>query len=87
MAHTREQIQQAQRAAYDVCPELNISYICYAGLDDDVERLREEYDHFICDEAHHLAKTTWGVRVKEINPKFIWLLRPRPSAVTPTGTK
>ena len=25
LAHTREQIQQAQRAAYDVCPELNIN--------------------------------------------------------------
>ena len=41
LAHTREQIQQAQRAAYDVCPELNISYVCYAGLDTDVRRSHE----------------------------------------------
>jgi superfamily II DNA or RNA helicase len=87
LAHTREQIQQAQRAAYDVCPELNISYVCYAGLDTDVEQLREEYDHFICDEAHHLAKTTWGVRIKEIDPKFLWLLTATPFSGDPEGDK
>jgi superfamily II DNA or RNA helicase len=87
LAHTREQVQQAQQAAYDVCPELNISYVCYAGLDTDVKQLREEYDHFICDEAHHLAKTTWGVRVKEIDPKFLWLLTATPFSGDPEGDK
>jgi superfamily II DNA or RNA helicase len=77
LAHTREQIQQAQAAQADVCPDLNIEYGCYAGMEDSVT-LRIRYTHIICDEAHHLAKTSWGKIIKEADLKFLWLLTATP---------
>ena len=77
LAHTREQVAQAQAAQADVCPDLNIEYGCYAGMDDAVT-LRIRYTHIICDEAHHLAKTSWGKIVKEADLKFLWLLTATP---------
>lgn len=77
LAHTREQVAQAQAAQADVCPDLNIEFGCYAGMDD-AETLREKYTHVICDEAHHLAKTSWGKAVKEADLKFLWLLTATP---------
>lgn len=77
LAHTREQVAQAKAAQADVCPDLNIEYGCYAGMDDAVT-LRIRYTHIICDEAHHLAKTSWGKIVKEADLKFLWLLTATP---------
>lgn len=77
LAHTREQVAQAKAAQADVCPDLNIEYGCYAGIEDSVT-LGIRYTHVICDEAHHLAKTSWGKIVKEANHKFLWLLTATP---------
>ena len=77
LAHTREQVSQAQAAQADVCPDLNIEFGCYAGMDDSVI-LGIRYTHIICDEAHHLAKTSWGKIVKEADHKFLWLLTATP---------
>jgi superfamily II DNA or RNA helicase len=77
LAHTREQVAQAQAAQADVCPDLNIEYGCYAGMDDSVT-LGIRYTHIICDEAHHLAKTSWGKVIKEADFKFLWLLTATP---------
>ena len=77
LAHTREQVAQAKAAQADVCPDLNIEYGCYAGMDD-AETLRQKYTHIICDEAHHLAKTSWGKIVKEADHKSLWLLTATP---------
>ena len=77
LAHTREQVAQAKAAQADVCPDLNIEYGCYAGMDD-AETLNQKYTHIICDEAHHLAKTSWGKIIKEANRKFLWLLTATP---------
>jgi superfamily II DNA or RNA helicase len=77
LAHTREQVEQAKAAQADVCPDLNIEYGCYAGMDDSVT-LGIRYTHIICDEAHHLAKTSWGKIIKQANHKFLWLLTATP---------
>jgi len=77
LAHTREQVEQAKAAQADVCPDLNIEYGCYAGMDASVT-LGIRYTHVICDEAHHLAKTSWGKMVKEADLKFLWLLTATP---------
>ena len=77
LAHTREQVAQAKAAQADVCPDLNIEYGCYAGMDDSVT-LRIKYTHIICDEAHHLAKTSWGRVIKQADFKFLWLLTATP---------
>ena len=77
LAHTREQVAQAQAAQADVCPDLNIEFGCYAGMDG-AETLRQKYTHIICDEAHHLAKTSWGKIVKEADHKSLWLLTATP---------
>ena len=77
LAHTREQVAQAQAAQADVCPDLNIEYGCYAGMDDSVT-LGIRYTHIICDEAHHLAKTSWGRVIKQADFKFLWLLTATP---------
>ncbi len=77
LAHTREQVEQAKAAQADVCPDLNIEYGCYAGMDDSVT-LGIRHTHIICDEAHHLAKTSWGKVIKQANHKFLWLLTATP---------
>jgi superfamily II DNA or RNA helicase len=77
LAHTREQVEQVKAAQADVCPDLNIEYGCYAGMDDSVT-LGIRYTHIICDEAHHLAKTSWGKIIKQANHKFLWLLTATP---------
>ena len=77
LAHTREQVAQAKAAQADVCPDLNIEYGCYAGIDDSMT-LGIRYTHVICDEAHHLAKTSWGKVIKEADHKFLWLLTATP---------
>ncbi len=77
LAHTREQVAQAQAAQADVCPDLNIEFACYAGIWN-ATYLRVRYTHVICDEAHHLAKTSWGKMVKEADLKFLWLLTATP---------
>ena len=77
LAHTREQVEQAKAAQADVCPDLNIEYGCYAGMDDSVT-LGVRYTHIICDEAHHLAKTSWGRVIKQADFKFLWLLTATP---------
>ena len=77
LAHTREQVEQAKAAQADVCPDLNIEYGCYAGMDDSVT-LGVKYTHIICDEAHHLAKTSWGKIIKQTDLKFLWLLTATP---------
>jgi superfamily II DNA or RNA helicase len=77
LAHTREQVEQAKAAQADVCPDLNIEYGCYAGMDDSVT-LGIRYTHIICDEAHHLAKTSWGKVIKQADFKFLWLLTATP---------
>jgi superfamily II DNA or RNA helicase len=77
LAHTREQVEQAKAAQADVCPDLNIEFGCYAGMDDSVT-LGIRYTHIICDEAHHLAKTSWGKIIKQANHKFLWLLTATP---------
>jgi superfamily II DNA or RNA helicase len=77
LAHTREQVAQAKAAQADVCPDLNIEYGCYAGIWN-ATYLRVRYTHVICDEAHHLAKTSWGKMVKEADLKFLWLLTATP---------
>ena len=77
LAHTREQVEQAKAAQADVCPDLNIEYGCYAGMDDSVT-LGIKYTHIICDEAHHLAKTSWGKVIKQADFKFLWLLTATP---------
>jgi superfamily II DNA or RNA helicase len=77
LAHTREQVEQAKAAQADVCPDLNIEFGCYAGMDDSVT-LGVRHTHIICDEAHHLAKTSWGKIIKQADFKFLWLLTATP---------
>ena len=77
LAHTREQVAQAQAAQKDVCPDLNIEFACYAGIWN-ATYLRVRYTHVICDEAHHLAKTSWGRVIKQADFKFLWLLTATP---------
>jgi superfamily II DNA or RNA helicase len=45
---------------------------------DDSVTLGIRYTHIICDEAHHLAKTSWGKIIKQANHKFLWLLTATP---------
>lgn len=78
LAHTREQVAQAKAAQADVCPDLNIEFGCYAGINDSESLLRIRYTHVICDEAHHLAKTSWGKVIKQADHKFLWLLTATP---------
>ena len=86
LAHTREQVAQAQAAQKDVCPDLNIEFACYAGIWN-ATYLRVRYTHVICDEAHHLAKTSWGKMVKEADLKFLWLLTATPFSGDAEGDK
>lgn len=88
LAHTREQVAQAEAAMNDVCPHLicHIKFGCYAGMDD-AELLQSKYNHIICDEAHHLAKTSWGAAIKQVNPKILWLLTATPFSGDADGDK
>jgi len=78
LAHTREQVAQAEAAMDDVCPSLGryITFSCYAGMPNSVEI--EEYSIVVCDEAHHLARTTWGEIIQDVEGTKIWFLTATP---------
>lgn len=79
LAHTREQVAQAEAAMNDVCPHLicHIKFGCYAGMDD-AELLQSKYNHIICDEAHHLSRSSWGKVIEKLGDIKIWFLTATP---------
>jgi superfamily II DNA or RNA helicase len=77
LAHTREQVAQAELAWRDVCFDTAMDFYCYASLNAETIDL-SKYTLIVGDEAHHLSKTSWGRKLQRGAEKSLWLLSATP---------